>query len=73
MRGRSFANSAGPLWRYAADGSPREFVTSSRPLPAAMPMPANGSATPACVARSSNRKPSPAGSAFTPPGHGTLT
>ena len=39
----------------------------------ATPIPAYGSATPAAAARSSKRKPSPAGSALAPPGHGTLT
>src|SRR6266540_3720116 len=49
---------------------------SVRPSPlksaAATPIPAFGSATPALAARSSKRKPSPAGSAFLPPGQATF-
>src|SRR5581483_8536356 len=70
--GRAFAN-VEPDRRNAAVASPREFVTTSVPSSDAIPMPANGSATCSAVARSSNRKPSPAGSAFAPPGHGTFT
>ena len=77
-RGRTLANAPLAVWTYAADGSLRELVTKSPRRPpdvtlVATPMPANGSATPAAAARSSKRKPRPAGSALAPPGHGTLT
>ena len=63
---------------YTAWPWPREFEMnkSVRPSPlksaAATPIPAFGSATPATAARSSKRKPSPAGSAFLPPGQATF-
>ena len=75
--GRAFENEDVDVLANAADGSFLELVMnrSRGPLApsTATPMPAYGSATPEAAARFSNRKPRPAGSAFAPPGHGTLT